>query len=64
MPEAQFQNIKRLAANMVKNPEVQTVFTNLYCQPSGLADQSANDWFTGQAKLWADLSKQVQSTAK
>lgn len=64
MPEAQFQGIKRLTANMVKNPEVQTVFTNLYCQPSGLADQAANDWFTGQVKLWADLSKQVQSTAK
>lgn len=64
MPEAQFQSIKTIAANMVKNPDVQKVFTNLHCQPSGLADQAANDWFAGQVKLWADLSKAAQSSTK
>lgn len=64
MPEAQFQNIKKLAASMVKNPEIQGVFSNLYCTPSGLADQAANEWFADQVKLWADLSKRAQAAAK
>jgi len=64
MPYAQYNELRAMIVQAVKNPSVQKAYKVDYCKASNLTVAETNKWFVEQISLWKKLSKDAGISTK